>query len=386
MAKVLIGISSSISVYKMCDVVRESKLSGHDVRVIMTPFAERFVNALTFDTLTGYKTYKDWEDDPLLHITLSRWADVFMIAPCSVNTLSKIALGLADNLLTTTVIAYPKKLLIAPAANTYMYSNPIIQKHVEDLKKLGHIIVEPEEGLLACEEQGHGKLANKDRLIDWIEYALRPKPLEGKKVLLTCGSTREFIDSVRFLSNHSTGEMGFSLARVLRWYGASVRVIAGFTSASEPPEVEIIKVVSAEDMYNKVLENFQWADIIVMNAAVADYKPAQTYEGKIKKGDYLQLDLVKNVDILESLGKIKENKILVGFALEEEKHMLQMGQEKLKRKNLDMIVVNPIQTMGSKSFKGYLMTRNGDVSVIQEQSKLSAAEEIVKKVLDLMAR
>ncbi len=383
MARVLLGISSSISVYKMCDVVRELKLANHDVRVIMTPFAERFVSSLTFDTLTGYKTYKDWEDDPLIHINIAKWADVFMIAPCSINTLSKIALGLADNLLTTTVLAYPKNLLIAPAANTNMYKNPIVQKHVNHLRELGHIIIEPDEGLLACQDYGQGKLASKEKLIDWIEYAIRPKVLEGKNVLVTCGSTREFIDSVRFISNYSTGEMGFSLAKVFRWYGANVRVIAGFTTALEPQNMEIIKAPSAMEMYQKVMDNLQWADIVIMNAAVADYRPIETYKGKMKKKDTLTLELVKNIDILESLGKVKGEKVLVGFALEEEDWMLQLGKEKLRRKNLDAIVVNPIQVMGSKSYKGYVITKSDEIFEIKNQNKLKAAEEILNKLLNI---
>lgn len=384
MANVLVGISSSVSIYKMCDVVRELKLSGHEVRVIMTPFAERFVSSLTFHSLTGYKPYKDWEDDPLLHISLSRWADVFMIAPCSVNTLSKIALGIADNLLTTTVLAYPRNLLIAPAANTNMYKNPTLQKHLDNLKNLGHIIIDPEEGLLACEERGQGKLASKERLIDWVEYSLRKKPLNGKKVLITCGSTREFLDSVRFISNYSTGEMGFSLARVFRWYGAEVRIVAGFTSTPEPPEIEIIKVTSAEDMHRKVKENLPWADIIVMNAAVADYKPMQTYQGKMKKTDILSIQLVKNIDILESIGQAKGEKLLIGFALEEEDQMLQFGKEKLRRKNLDAVIVNPIQVMGSKSFRGFILTKSGQVFQIAHQNKLKAAEDILNTLLSML--
>ena len=384
MAKILVGVSSSISAYKVCDLIRDLWRAKHQARVILTPFAERFVGRLTFDTLTGQKTYTTWEDDPLLHISLARWADVFLIAPCSANTLSKIATGIADNLLTTTVLAYERPLLIAPAANVQMYKNPIIQEHIQRLKSLGHIIIEPEEDILACLEEGQGKLASKERILDWIEYALRDKPLKGKKVLITCGATREFIDSVRFISNSSSGEMGFSLAKVFRWYGAQVKVIAGFTTVQEPPEVELHRVVSAQDMYQKVMELLPWSDIVVMNAAVSDYKPKEFYQGKMKKRETLTLELVKNVDILEELGKVKENKILVGFALEEEEKMIPMGMEKLKRKNLDMIVVNPIQTIGSKSHKGFIIKRDATIIEIREQSKISSAEEIVKTVCNLL--
>ncbi len=384
MAKVLLGVSSSISVYKVCDLIRELRRREHEVRVIMSPFSEKFVGRLTFDTLTGYKTYTDWEDDPLIHISLARWADVFMVAPCSMNTLSKIALGLGDNLLTTTVLAYQRELLIAPAGNVQMYKNPVVQEHIAKLRELGHMIIEPEEGRLACEEEGQGKLASKERLLDWIEYAVRPKPLKGRRVLLTCGATREFIDGVRFISNQSSGEMGFSLARVFRWYGAQVKVVAGFTTAEEPPEVELIGVISAEDMHKKVMELLPWADIVVMNAAVSDYKPKEFYQGKMKKRERLTLELIKNVDILERLGKVKGDKVLVGFALEEEDRLLTMGTEKLKKKNLDIIVVNPLQTMGSELHRGYIIKRDGSYAEILPKSKLESAEEIVRYVLSLI--
>ncbi|MEZ0361133.1 MAG: bifunctional phosphopantothenoylcysteine decarboxylase/phosphopantothenate--cysteine ligase CoaBC [Hydrogenobacter sp.] len=384
MTNVLLGVSSSIAIYKACDLVRSLKKKGYQVRVIMTPFSERFVSRLTFEALTGYKVYSDWQDDPLAHINLARWCDVFVIAPCSVNTLSKIALGIGDNLLTTTVLAHNRELLIAPAANTHMYQNPLIREHVQKLKAMGHIIIEPEEGKLVCEEEGQGKLASEDRILDWVEYAIRPKPLKDKKVLITCGATREHIDSVRFISNSSSGKMGFALASVFRWYGAQVKVVAGFTTAKEPTEIEVLKVVSAQEMYQKVMELKRWADIIVMNAAVSDYMPENKQEGKMKKSGSITLKLVRTPDILEELGRHKDGKFLVGFSLEEEGYLLENSRKKLKAKNLDMIVANPLEVMDKDFHTGYILYKDGTEEQIELGEKLSSAELIIKRIIDTL--
>ncbi|MFN3813505.1 MAG: bifunctional phosphopantothenoylcysteine decarboxylase/phosphopantothenate--cysteine ligase CoaBC [Aquificaceae bacterium] len=384
MAKVLLGVSSSIAIYKACDLTRSLRKNGHEVKVVMTPFSERLIKKLCFETLSGNRVYADWEDDPLAHINLARWCDLFLIAPCSINTLSKISLGIGDNLLTTTALAYNGRFIVAPAANTTMYQNPIVQGHINKLKNLGVIVIEPEEGKLVCEEEGQGKLASEGRILDWVEYSLRPKYLLGKKVLITCGATREYIDSVRFLSNSSSGRMGFSLARVFRWYGASVKVIAGFTTTEEPPEVELIRVVSSEDMHRKVMEMYNWTDVIVMNAAVSDFTPEERSLEKIKKGERLTLNLKRTRDILTDLGK-RGKKFLVGFALEEEKHLLKNAWDKLKSKNLDMLIANPVDVMESQIFRGFLLCKDGREEKIEAIHKLQAAELIVKKLLPFLA-
>jgi phosphopantothenoylcysteine decarboxylase/phosphopantothenate--cysteine ligase len=348
----------------------------------MTPFSEKFLSKMTFEALTGYRVYSQWEEDPLAHINLARWCDVFLIAPCSVNTLSKIALGIGDNLLTTTVLAYERNLLIAPAGNVSMWTNPIIKEHVEKLRNSGHIIIEPEEGKLVCEEEGQGKLASEERLLDWIEYSLRPKPLEGKRVLITCGATREYIDEVRFLSNSSSGRMGFALARVFRWYGAQVKVVAGFTTAQEPPETHVQRVVSAQDMYQKVMELKDWADIIVMNAAVSDYMPERKETGKLKKSESITLKLLSTPDILEQLGKDKGNKLLIGFSLEEKSMLLKSSREKLMRKHLDMLIANPLEVMDRDFYEGYILYADGREEKIEFGDKLISAELIVRKVIN----
>ncbi len=385
MAKILLGVSSSIAIYKACELVRELIKSGHEVKVVMSPFSERFISRLTFEALSGNKAYVDWEDDPLLHINLPRWSDLFVIAPCSINTLSKIALGIGDNLLTTCALSHKGKLLLAPAGNVEMYKNPAVQENIKRLRERGVILVEPEEGRLICQEEGQGRLASIQRLLDWIEYALRPKPLEGKRVLITAGATREFIDSVRFISNLSSGLMGFSLARVFRWYGAQVKVIAGFTTAEEPPEVEIVRVLSAKEMYEKVMDLKDWADIIVMNSAVADYRPLETYEGKLKKQERLTLELVKNPDILAELGRLKKDYVLIGFALEERQKLQENALKKLQDKNLDVIVANPLESMGSEQYEGIILFKEGKVINLKASNKLQASELMVKELVKILA-
>ncbi|MEN3028246.1 MAG: bifunctional phosphopantothenoylcysteine decarboxylase/phosphopantothenate--cysteine ligase CoaBC [Aquificaceae bacterium] len=382
MGKVLLGVSSSIAIYKACELVRELRKSGHEVKVVLSPFSEKFISRLTFEALSGNRAYADWEDDPLLHINLPRWSDLFLIAPCSINTLSKVALGIGDNLLTTCALSHKGNLLIAPAGNVEMYRNPAVQENLKRLKERGVIVVEPEEGKLLCEEEGQGRLASLERLLDWIEYALRPKLWKGRRVLLTVGATREFIDGVRFISNLSSGLLGFSLARVFRWYGAQVKVVAGFTTAEEPPEVELTRVVSAQDMREKVRELVDWADVVVMNAAVADYRPLKIYAGKMEKKKGLTLELVENPDILLELGREKGDKLLIGFALEEEENLRERAKEKLIRKNLDVVVANPLQSMGSGSYRGKVIFREGEVVEIEAENKLTAAECIVQALAE----
>jgi len=228
-----------------------------------------------------------------------------------------------------------------------MLKNPAVQENLRRLRERGVVVVEPERGILACEEEGEGRLADIERLKDWILWALHPKPFKGKRILLTCGATREYIDPVRFVSNESSGEMGFSLARVARWMGARVKVVAGFTTAPEPPEADIVRVKTAEDMRRAVLEEFENSDVVIMNAAVADYTPARTSDRKMKKRKKLILELEQTPDILSELGKRRKTQILVGFALESEE-LLKNARRKLRQKKLDMIVANPPEVMGAE--------------------------------------
>jgi phosphopantothenoylcysteine decarboxylase/phosphopantothenate--cysteine ligase len=248
------------------------------------------------------------------------------------------------------------------------------------------VIIEPEEGKLACEEEGKGRLASLERILDWVEWGIRPKPLQGKRVLLTVGATREFIDDVRFISNLSTGRTGFAIARVLRWHGADVQIIAGYTEENPPPEITLIRVSSAEEMLRAVLENVKFADLLVMNSAVADYRPSERVEGKLKKGkNVLEIKLVKNPDILEEVSKLGlENLKVVGFALEEEQFLLEKGLEKLRRKKVDLLVANPVGTMGKEGHKGYLIFKDGSAVPFSFPDKLSFAEFLVAHISKLL--
>lgn len=265
-----------------------------------------------------------------------------------------------------------------------MYKSRQVQENLKKLRDWGNVIIEPEFGILACEEVGEGKLASKERLIDWVYYYLEPKPLKDLKVLITCGATREFIDPVRYISNLSSGEMGFSLARVARWRGAKVKVIAGHTTAPEPPEVEILKTETAQEMREEVLKSYNWADVVIMNAAVADYRPAKISEKKIKKRERITLEFVKNPDILEELGKNKRTQFLVGFALESE-NLVEYGKDKLLRKNLDMLIANPVESMGSKNHRGYLITAES-VEEFSFPTKLESAKFIWDKIAVFLNR
>jgi phosphopantothenoylcysteine decarboxylase/phosphopantothenate--cysteine ligase len=381
--RVLLGVTGGIAVYKVCDLIRDLRRDGFEVRVLMTPFAERFVGRVTLETLSGGRVLTDWEDDPLAHINLARWAEVFLIAPCTVNTLSKIALGIGDNLLTTTVLAYRGPLLLAPAANTVMWKNPAVQENVKRLKERGVLVIEPEFGVLACEEEGEGRLAGTARLLDWVLYALSPKRLKGRKVLITCGATREYLDPVRFISNEASGQMGFSLARVFRWEGAYVKVIAGFTTAEAPPEVEVVRVKTSEEMRREVLRVFEEFDLIVMNAAVSDFKPKRTEKSKIKRRGSLKLELERTEDILAELGRRKGKRVLVGFALETE-NLLENARKKLREKNLDLVVANPREVIGSDHHRGFIVTPEG-YEEFSFPSKLESARFIVERIIKVLS-
>ncbi len=387
MAKILLGICSSVAIHKACELVRELKHRNHQVRIVLTPTAEKFITRLTFSSLSGNKAYSDWdEEDPFLHITLPRWCDLFLIAPCSINTLSKIANGIGDNLLTNCVLAHRGRLMLAPACNVEMWQNPAVQENIAKLKERGIVIIEPEEGKLACEEEGKGRLASLERILDWVEWGVRAKPLEGKRVLLTVGATREFIDDVRFISNLSTGKTGFAIARVLRWYGADVKLIVAYTEEKPPVEIPFVRVSSAKEMLEAVLSGVKDADLLVMNSAVSDYRPSERVEGKLKKNqDVLNLKLVRNPDLLEEVSSLKLKGLkVVGFALEEEQFLLERGLEKLKRKNLDLLVANPVGTMGKEDHRGYLIFKDGSVIPFFFPDKLSFAEFLAEHISKLL--
>ncbi len=381
--RVLIGITGGIAVYKIADLVRMLRREGAHVKIIMTPFATKFVGTITFETLSSSRVYTDWSEDPLAHINLARWAQTFLIAPCTVNTLSKLAMGEGDNLLTTTALAYDGPLIVAPAANTVMLSQKVVRRNLDLLvRDRSAVIVSPEYGVLACEEEGEGKLASPLRLFDHVVRSLYPKVLQGKRILITAGSTREYLDPVRYISNDSSGKMGFALARVARWLGADVKVVAGFTTAEEPPEVDIFRVQTCDEMMLKVLELLDWADAVIMNAAVSDYRPKTRSVQKIKKMGDITIDLERNPDILEEIGTKKKNQVVVGFSLESE-NLVENAKEKLRRKNLDLIVANPVEVMGSDHHRGFLVSGEG-VEEFEFSDKIKSAEFILNRIAEFL--
>lgn len=350
---VLLGVSGSIAVYKICNLARMLTKLGAEVHVAMTPNSTNFVHPLTFETLTQHKCLIDTFDRnfeySVEHVSIAKKADVVMIAPASANVIGKIANGIADDMLTTTVMACTCKKIISPAMNHNMFHNPIVQDNIEKLKRFGYEIVEPVHGMLANRDMGDGKLPDEETLLEYIirEIAFE-KDLQGKKILVTAGATRENIDPVRFITNHSSGKMGFAIAKNAMLRGADVTVIVGHTEVKPPMFVNVIKAESAEEMFQRVTERQEEFDIIIKSAAVADYTPVSIADNKIKKSDSnMSIPLKRTKDILKYLGEHKPgNQIICGFSMETE-NVLENSKKKLYSKNCDMICANSLKTAGA---------------------------------------
>ena len=358
---VLLGVSSSIAAYKICDLARMLTKLGAEVHVSMTANAQNFVHPLTFETLTQHKCLIDTFDRnfeySVEHVAIAKKADVVMIAPATANVIGKIANGIADDMLTTTVMACPCKKLIAPAMNHNMYHNPIVQENLEKLRRHGYEIVEPVRGMLANRDIGDGKLPDVDILLEHIiREAAFEKDLAGKKILVTAGATRESIDPVRFITNHSSGKMGFAVARAAMLRGAEVTVVAAHTDVEPPMFVNVVNVKSAEDMFNAVKEHLDESDIIVKAAAVADYTPVTVADNKIKKSDGdMSIPLKRTTDILAYIGEHKRaGQSVCGFSMETE-NVIENSRKKLTKKNCDMICANSVKKRGAPfgGFAGY---------------------------------
>jgi phosphopantothenoylcysteine decarboxylase/phosphopantothenate--cysteine ligase len=370
--KILFGISGSIAVYKTAEWVRELTKAGADVTVIMTDAATRFVSSLTFATLSGRRVYTGmFEPDAgeeVTHISLARECDLFIIAPATAQTIAKLANGFADNLLSTLALASRAKMLIFPAMNSNMYCHAATKANLARLKDYDYSIIEPEEGKLACGDEGIGRLVEWDLAREAILSVFTQQNLQEQTVIITAGPTCEPFDPARHLSNRSSGKMGFALARSAKRRGARVILISGPTSLETPSGVEMINVTSALQMHDAVMENYNSADIVVMAAAVSDYRPEKRMEQKIKKrSESIVLEIVPNPDILKELGNRKkknERPLLVGFAAESSDH-LEEGKRKLKEKNLDLIVINDI--IGSDTGFG---TDTNQVSLIDRDYQL----------------
>ena len=390
---IIIGVSGGIAAYKTAYLVSALSKTEADVNVIMTENACEFISPLVFETLTGNKCYVDTFDRnfkfDVEHISLAKKADIFMIAPATANVIAKIANGIADDMLTTTFLASKCKKIVSPAMNTAMFENQITQDNIAKLKKYGIGVVEPQNGLLACGDTGAGKMPEPDFLFDVIEREIaREKDMLGKKVLVTAGATMESLDPVRFLTNHSSGKMGFAIAKEAMLRGAEVTVVKANTTAEIPNFVKIVEVSSAKDMFDAVTALSDQQDIIVKAAAVADYTPESYVDSKIKKKDGdLSIPLKRTMDILKYLGENKkEGQFLCGFSMETE-NMLENSKAKLSKKNADMIVANNLKDAGS-GFKTdtnavTLITRD-DHRSLELKSKAEVAKEIFDEILGLI--
>lgn len=389
---VVLGVTGSIAAYKIATLARMLKKLHCNVHVLMTENAANFINPITLETLSQNKCLIDTFDRnfqySVEHVALAKQADIVMIAPASANVIGKIANGIADDMLTTTVMACPCKKLVSPAMNHNMYHNPIVQENIEKLRRYGYEIVEPQSGMLANGDSGDGRMPEPEELLEYIlrEIAF-PKDLAGKKVLVTAGATREAIDPVRFITNHSSGKMGFAMAKAAMHRGAEVTVVAAHTDVAPPPFVEVIPVKSAEDMFNAVTERSENYDIIIKAAAVADYTPVVTADSKIKKSDDdMSIQLKRTKDILKYLGEHKrEGQFICGFSMETD-NVIENSRRKLTSKNCDMICANSLRTSGA----GFgtdtniitLITQNFQTE-LELMSKENAAHAIFDTILKL---
>lgn len=386
--KIVIGVTGSIAAYKIAGLCSMLKKKKADVTVIMTQNATNFINPITFETLTGNKCLIDTFDRnfqyDVEHVELAKAAEVFLIAPASANVIAKAAHGIADDMLTTTLLASTCPKLFAPAMNTRMYQNPITQDNLQILKKYGMKVITPASGYLACGDTGEGKMPEVEELYDNIIDALTPKDLTGYNVLVTAGPTREKIDPVRFISNHSTGKMGYAIAKQAGMRGAKVTLVSGPVALEAPKGVEVVPVVSAKDMADAVWERADKMDMIIKAAAVADYRPVTTYEDKVKKsGDDMNIALERTDDILAHLGKNKkEGQILCGFSMET-KDMLENSKVKLKKKNLDVIVANNLKVAGA----GFGTDTNIVTLITKDEVKelpILSKEEVADRILSYL--
>ncbi len=396
---VLLGITGGIAVYKILDVASQLRKLDYELNTIMTEHACEFVNPLSFQTITNNyvvtNTFQKPEKWEVEHIALAKKADVMLIAPATANIIGKVAHGIADDMLSTTIMAARNKVIFAPAMNTAMYENPIVQENIAYLKQKGYLFIEPDSGWLACGDLGSGKLPSPSTIVDYVvdvlndtKESLDKQPmvqdLQGKRFLITAGPTIEAIDPMRYITNHSSGKMGYAIAEAAAKRGAKVILVSGQTNLACPPRVERVDVKSALEMYEAVHEHFDWSDVVIKCAAVADYRPKEESKHKIKKDNgHLILELVPNPDILQSLGERKTHQILVGFAAETQ-NIIDYAKAKIEKKNLDFIVANNIAREGA-GFKentniATIIERNGTITEYEKMYKSELGNVILDKV------
>ncbi len=395
---VVLGVTGGIAAYKACEIISGLKKIGAGIDVIMTQSATEFITPYTFQSLTGnpvivnmFESPKYWDME---HISLAQKSDILLIAPATANILGKVAAGIADDMLSTTIMASDKPVVFAPAMNTKMFENPVVQKNIATLMERGYHIIPPKGGILACGDEGQGKLQDVPVILEELQRIYQQesetpkKDLEGLRFLVTAGPTREVIDPVRFLSNHSTGKMGYEIAKAIVKRGGQVSLISGPSSLKIPEGVEFIPVETAEEMFEAVKKTYPKCDVLIKSAAVSDYRPKLQNPQKMKKEnkeEEFQLTLVRNPDILLEMGKIKEaGKIHVGFAAETE-NVIEHGKEKIQKKNLDFIVANDVTEEGAGFAHDtnivYFIDKDGKYTKTEKVEKSAIAHEIIDKVL-----
>lgn len=387
---IVVGITGGISAYKSCELVRSLVKDGAEVRCAMTRNAERFITPLTLQTLSGNKVASNLFDltseSEIGHIKIADEADVVVVAPASASFIGKIASGIADSLLATVILATKAPVIICPAMNSNMYSNSIVQENMEKLRRHGFTIVEPGEGDLACGWTGRGRLAEREVIALEVQKAVTPQDYAGENILVSAGATREHIDPVRFISNPSTGKMGYSIARAGWLRGARATLVSGYSSLPDPHGVEVVRVTDCDEMYERIHERFELANIVIKSAAVSDYSPCEKSEQKIKKSKkQLSIPLKKTRDILKSLGENKKGRILVGFAAETE-NLVNNSRKKLEEKNLDLVVANDVTApqagFGEDTNIAWLVDR-GKVEELPLMSKFELANRILDRIKEI---
>lgn len=397
--KVLLCVSGGIAVYKAASLTSKLVQSGAEVKVIMTESAKKFVSPLTFQALSRQDVYWDTFDEKdsskIAHIDLADWADLVLVAPATANIIGKLAGGIADDMITTTLLATKAAVWVAPAMNVHMYDHPAVQKNIATLVEYGYQFIEPSEGYLACGYVGKGRLEEPEKVVELIDryFSQREKNstlLRGMKIVITAGPTREMVDPVRFFSNRSTGKMGFALAEAAVDLGAEVILISGPSEVPIPRGMEFVSVTSAEEMYQAVHSVFQEADIVIKSAAVADYRPKEVFEDKLKKKEgNILIEFERTKDILMSLGEIKEHQFLIGFAAETA-NIEEYAKAKLEKKNADMIVANNVKEtgagFGTDTNKVTIVRKDGSIRHLPLLSKIEVSKEIFKEAMNQIKR
>lgn len=387
--KIILGITGSIAAYKAAYLASALTQRGAEVHVVMTEHATHFVGPATFQALTGNVVIKDWSEEPksdeIIHVSLPQSADLLLVAPATANIIGKMANGIADDMLSTMALVVKCPVIVAPAMNVNMYRNPLVVANVDRLRQFEHIIVEPDAGRLACGDEGVGRLADPEQILRAVEEVLigTQRDYSGRNVVVTAGPTREPIDPVRYITNRSSGKMGYAIAEAACIRGAQVVLISGPTDLKAPVGVETVKVTTVQEMSEAVTEKFIGADVFISAAAPADFTPAQQRDQKVKKAEQWVLELDKAVDILATLGKRKGDAVLVGFAAETE-NIEEYAQSKLEKKNLDLIVANDVsvgsETFGSDTNQVTLISRTGETVHWPRMSKREVANGILDYV------